>query len=329
MKNKDLQWIKDNVKSLDFMTIEVCGLNIPTNRSVEAMMDLIPDIEPRIIFSAISNSWVDTNQGVFNSDEILLNYKATDVILEPSVAKLFVKSLNLRSRLIEIDRIEAKISGFDFNSVRQSRAIMSWHETLRGNYTGTDIHKVRTALSKKCKVNKGLANPLSVNFPPAKDYSHLMRVDKQLSKVELWLNCEYLSAWDYMRRFCKAVDDLSTNADIIKLENEIDDIYKQLATIEENDKLTSIHFFYCKYCKKYQPITNGKTPKSCGSKECEDKYKKDWENRKRPPKGDPVGWVMAFGGKRQECQSEKCLYEEPGKRQVNINRICRECFVKP
>ncbi len=305
--------IDTQIDSLIFKNMEIDGFNVPTQSVVEAMMNTLPCSQSRILFSLSSNDWVDTHWIIFKPHE------------SHSTEPIVIKEIKLRSRLMEIDKIESEIAGFDFTSVRLCKAIMSWHETLRGNYTGTNIQQLKRALNSKVKSSKVFECHSSSEFPTVKDYSHLMRLGEHLTPDE-YLPCrEYLDTSNFIKRFCQTIDDLTiANAEIRKLELEIADIYNQIAIIAESHPLRSLHSFCCPFCGKYilTQTHKMKKPKSCGSPECDLKYDAliKRETRKAKQSDKLGGFEKGFGGARKRCIECKT------RQTVNDNRMCEKCL---
>jgi hypothetical protein len=151
-----------------------------------------------------------------------------------------------------------------------------------------------------------------------------------VSDLQLLLVEEFLEAVGYSNRFAATIDLIA---------NEFPDIYQIYIQIFEIEKrwfditndLRRTYLYKCPFCGDRKWIERGaKVPKTCGSGECDLKYKTQWEERNRPRKtSDPDGWVLAFDGTRKLCKGSKCDdgENEFGRlRQVNAEYLCRECF---
>jgi hypothetical protein len=304
-----------------FATIDVCGMQIPTENSCKAMASEIKDLDNWLVFTGFNNWWASTREKSFNPHHYLSTCDSSEI-----------KELNLRSRLIKIDEIQTELSRcFDFSTLRKARAIVDWHLISRGNFTGSDnqqlIKASRTILSK---VKKGEAELSDVKFPTVKRYHHLLECGKSISDSRQELNNEYSATSNYVTQFCKHIDYLSdTNECIKSLIYEQLDIHKQLLIIAKNAE-PHIYHFSCPFCGKCQVVPKRKKPKSCGSDECDLKYKTQWEEKNRPrTTSDPDGWIVAFDGKPRLCMGIKCddgLDQGGRLRQVNVECLCRECY---
>jgi hypothetical protein len=290
--------------SLNFNGIKVGGLPVPNKEVVTAIMKTMPDIKSQVLFSAASNMWVSIYDSVYNPQHYV----------NRSYSPL-VEQVKQRLKLIEIDKKQSQILGYDFNKLHHSRALMSWYEFVIGNRVGKDVQKLRKGLSKIESISKGKADLLSLKIP-CKEFPRLLTFD------------EYSQARSYLESFIDTLKASVSNPDIEQLILEAHPLHKSIVNGSEARPLKIPQSFWCPFCKDYQLMQGlKKTPKACAT--CgKFVYQKNWENTHRPSKGDPVGWVKAFDGIPQECQGEKCLLDLPGKRQVNVSIICRECFLK-
>lgn len=324
----------ERVHSVQINAMEVCGLEVPTKKSCEYMLNTLPNVESKLFFTAGCNGWVKTNEVKYNPHKYISIPESSIVEklnLEPKNIKKVIKEIKLLARLIEIDDTLAEITGFNFAFLRQTKALMGWHQSLRGGYTGIDHQKIRKALSKQSKLLETSTYPLSIKSIPVKDYSHLLRVGKHETEDEYYLRNEYSTACIYLYRFSKAVDKLAiTNSTIRELNIEEVTIMNRIVTNIESDPIDLLYRYCCPFCGKHEFITKRKKPKSCGSQECIDRYKPQWEEKNRPrTTSDPDGWIVAFDGKSRLCMGIKCddgLDQGGRLRQVNVECLCRECY---
>jgi hypothetical protein len=241
-------------------TIDVCGYQVPTKQSCEAIGELLKENTTNwLIFCGYNNYLASIHETHFNPNDYLST-------CDPSERY----GLNLKSRLVEIDRNITDYSGcFDFTKLRVARAIFDWHRTIRGNYTGTDTQQLLKALGQ---VQNGKYNFYDIKFPSKKDYSHLLESAGSMSDSERRLNNEFIYAYDYIKRFDKYVDCLSPTDEYIR-NLSLEKVYiirkiLNLPKIYDPPKF----LFTCPFCSKSEIIDQRKKPKSCGSPECEKAY---------------------------------------------------------
>jgi hypothetical protein len=322
----------ERVCSAQINTIEVCGLKVPTEKSCDSMLNILPNVESRLEFIIASNGWVNNNGATYNPINIYSIPESSifeKLNLEEKNIKNGVEDIKLLIRLIEIDKILAEITGFDFAFLRRAKALMDWHQTLRGGYTVINQQKLRKALNSISKVLKNPPYPLSFESIPVKDYSHLLRVSKQETPDEYYIRDEYSRAYDYVYRFFKTVNDLAIiDSTIRKLNIEEINIMKKIVTNAESDPMYLLYRFCCPFCGKHELIEKGKKPKSCESLECTKAYSAATTRKssnqphalnKKSKKPDSR-WVKIDNIPRwcSEC-------EPPKRRLVDAKQICQPC----
>ncbi len=307
----DFEKIEPSIESIQFnarfSVALVCGTQIPSKDSFIAQLSLIQPDEKQIkIFCGENNKLASAIHRNSNPDNSLL-------ICDPSE----IEELKLHSRLVETRKELTEILGnFDFDSVMISEAITTWHETLRVNHIGNNRQKlIKAARTITSKVKTGKVSLSSVKFPPKRDYSDLLKYDPN-NTAEAFLFREYDDASNYVRRFRRAVDNLSVkNTRVKNLSFEQADILKQILIIAE--KYPSTYLYCCPFCKKYEVIEKKPTrvPKSC--KPCENKYSPNNRRENHPKKNwkhDPNVRGLCDGS----CGSIR--------RHLNSNRTCRKCY---
>jgi transcription elongation factor Elf1 len=302
----------EQIESVNFDTINVCGLPVPNEEMLTAGAKTMPDRESESLFWFKSNIWVNDHQIHYNPQAFLWN--------EPWE----IEESKLRSRLIEIVKIQAEICGYDFRAVMQANAVTSWFRQVLGNHNGVNNQQLRKATSMLKSVYEGHADLLSVKLPHVADYSHLEILGENLIYDKYSIKHQYSFACVYAKRFDRAVLDLKfVNEGIKKSLSEREDIREKIRKIAKDHPSESPHSFQCPYCKKYQ-LTQGFTqiPTSCGSKECKLKYDKELKRKTRALKQDGVlvDFVKGYGGKRKRCKTCK------KKRYVTNDRICEPCL---
>jgi hypothetical protein len=309
-----------------FLTANVFGKLIPTQASIKAIYNEVKDRESMIAFFEISNIWAATLNKISNPEIYLNNCNASEV-----------KALSLSLQRMEILRLEFKISGFlNFDFFMQSEAVTSWHRAIRSNYTGGDAQGDRKRSNSILKMGSAAKTFNSIELP------HFEIIDKSLleygdSDDMLGYSTaqEYSLATEY-EMLCYEVlsNHFKINEEMRKLTLKRWEITKKLLKIAEQEK--GVYLFQCAFCRKRSTVQQGKTPRSCGSRQCEDDYKKSWEAINRPhipkprkkrkqnkPSDRAKGWVLGLGGKRKNCE---CCGE---KRQVDQDRsYCETCHKK-
>jgi hypothetical protein len=309
-----------------FLTANVFGKLIPTQTSIKAIWDEIQEEESMIAFFEASNTWAVTQNKLSNPKNYLNNCNASEV-----------KALSLSLQRIEILRLQAKMSGFlNFDFFMQSEAVTSWHRAIRSNFTGGDAQGDRKRLNSIFKMGSAAKEFNSIELPPFEyiDKSLLEYRDSD-DMLGYSLAQEYSLAVEYEMLSLEVLSNhFKMNEEMKKLTLKRWDVSKKLSKIAEQEKGT--YLFQCVYCRKRSTVLQGKTPRSCGSKQCEDDYKENWEviNRPHIPKprkqrkpNQPIdrakGWVLGFGGKRRDCKW--C----GDKRQVDEDRsYCESCHLK-
>jgi hypothetical protein len=107
----------ERVCSAQINTIEVCGLKVPTEKACDSILNILPNVESRLEFIIVCNGWVNTNEAKYNSINIY-SIPESSIIeklnLEEKNIKNGIEDIKLLLRLIEIDKILAEITGFDF-----------------------------------------------------------------------------------------------------------------------------------------------------------------------------------------------------------------------
>jgi hypothetical protein len=204
----------------------------------------------------------------------------------------------------------AKVSTLlDYGSFMYYREVDLWFKNLLPRSCG-DIQKVRKATTKSS----------SKHIPTLKapDFFHLNKYP------------EYVIANNYINTFLSTVSILM-RADFREsfVEEQREIIHQMASRVEklEQDK----HPFLCPVCGLYGLVENSGVRKSCGSKRCLDKLKKQWEEINRPPqpKKSSDGWEVAFGGVARKCR--QCGKEAPvgGLKKVKEKfRLCKSCFTE-
>jgi hypothetical protein len=302
----------EQIESFHFDTINVCGRVVPSIEMVRAAVKTMPNRDGAILFWFKSNIWVNEHQIHYNPQSFIWN--------EPWE----IEESKLRSRLIEIVKIQAEICGLDFMSVMQANAVTIWFRQVLGNHNGVNNQQLRKATSMLKSVYEGHADLLSVKLPHVADYSHLEILGENLIYDKYSIKHQYSFACVYAKRFDRAVLDLKfVNEGIKKSLSERDDIREQIRKIAKDHPSESPHSFQCPYCKKYQLTRRFlKTPKSCGSKECDLKYDAELkrEDRALKQEGGLVVFEKGYCGKRKRCITCK------KKRYVTKDRICEVCI---
>jgi hypothetical protein len=262
----------EQIESVYFDTINVCGLPVPNKEIMKAIIKKMPDRESELLFVLASNDWVYAHRHRFNPQDY-----HSDVPWE-------IEELELHSRYIEITKSWAKICNFDFSSVMYSGIVTSWYETVLGNSNGGSIKKRKDVLNKL----KNGEEYSSIKFPPVRDYSHLTILgDRYLGENLIYDKCspshQYSVTLQFRLRFHKAVDDLMlVNPDIKKSLLEKANILRQLAGIAKAYPSTSLRSFCCPFCGQYQLIQGfNKTPKDCESPKCKRVYSRGTTKKSR------------------------------------------------
>lgn len=319
--------IRINVDGIDFDVdritahyrfLSIGGLPVPSEQVLNALMRTIPDTNSRRLFVLASNNWVDYYEPIFNAEYYLPR-------CDPSA----VEEFELRTRLIEIDKNLCEITVFSFNYLRYVKALISWHEALRGNDTSSKHTGRRKQLSSLKKVLKGKIT-LSSFKPIIKDndYQILLRFDERLTLDE-YLPCyEYLQAINYRRQLNKTIDYLLlTNQEIRNLVAEMSDIQTKLSSKVEADPLLIPNLFCCPFCKKCKLlIEDVKTPKSCGSSKCQKAYSAATtrKNSNQPHAANKKSSLppKAFDGISKICTGcgkKRVIY------QWIVGNLCKQC----
>jgi hypothetical protein len=291
----------EQIESVNFDTINVCGLPVPNEEMLTAGAKTMPDRESESLFWFKSNIWVNDHQIHYNPQAFLWN--------EPWE----IEESKLRSRLIEIVKIQAEICGYDFMAVMRADAVTSWFRQVLGNHNGVNNQQLRKATSMLKSVYEGHADLLWVKLPPVADYSHLEILGENLIYDKYCIKHQYSFACVYAKRFRDAVRGLKfENKDIEKSLSEIDGIQEQIRKIAKDHPSESLHSFQCPYCKKYQ-LTQGFTqiPASCGSNECKRVYSRATTKKSReqphavnkklslPPKAFAIPKICTGCGKKK------------------------------
>jgi hypothetical protein len=307
---------------LHFKQLNVYGLSIPTEVCISAILEEINDDESAKIFFQAHNEWALSQNLICNPCEYTLFSGTYDYELV----------MNYK-RMETIVFVLGSILKLDAKTYIQSCAIISWHSSVRGMFTGGNLQEKRKIVSKYISNLKGkTSHDLSKS-----SYSVLPSIEllnlKGRSDNEILMMMHLFNAIKYTDNFFDTVRLVRKNIPYVEeLYQELFNIENSIfKLIEKNDRDPDRTFSYrCPFCGVWKRVGRGKLPVTCKSPECLYKYKQNWDDTNRPPKGrDPEGWVVAFDGKPQECHGEKCLLDLPGKRQVNLSRICRQCFVEP
>lgn len=303
---------------MSFRTIIVCGKTIPTECSYQSILSKMPDEKSKLNFITFNNKWVINHDQIYNPLDYIYSCDDSDKEI-----------LALCLRLNQIYKIQIEVARFlNFDLFMQSRALGSWHEAMRANFTGGDPQTIRKQTTKLIKITKGKLSPASFDASPIDKASGILKyTESSLSEYLLAQEYSIATSYEYLVESTIAVLYTSNkrieSLTIKRLETE-----KKLAQIAEKE-LPIDYLFCCPFCGSRKYVPQGKTPKSCGDPKCEDAYKIAWEQKNRPAAThDPEAWVMAFGGKRRSCTGIICSDDGGKFRQVNDKCLCRECYDK-
>jgi hypothetical protein len=311
------------IDTFHFNAINVGGLPVPTKEIVTAIMKTLPDIESQNRFMEASNTWFENKYPIYTDDKYIGERD------HPAF-----EEMEIRKRLVEIDKRECEITGFSFNLLRYYKALISWHEELRSNETSSKrVDRLKTLGQLRKVVNDEIPLSSAKMYIKETDYQRLLRFDEQLTIDEILPCYEYLQAINYRKFHNNTIDSLSIkNPEIRSLIAEKTDIKIKLSEKCKADPLFTPRLFTCPVCRKNKFIEKDeKTPNTCKSSKCNKAYsaattrkssnqphavnKKSEKPISKWVKVDDIyRWCKSTCGKR---------------RRVNDEQICKPCHDKP
>jgi hypothetical protein len=217
--------------------------------------------------------------------------------------ELEIRRNNLYKKLAKISTL------LDYGSFMYYREVDLWFKNLLPRSCG-DIQKVRKATTKSSFKNTYTLKTL--------DFSHL---DK---------HPEYVIANNYIDTFVSTASILMRVDSRESFVEEHREIIHQMASRTEKLEQDK-HPFLCPVCGLYGLVENSGVRKSCGSKRCLDKLKKQWEETNRPPqpKNSSDDWEAAFGGVARKCRLCGEETQVGGlKKLAAKHRFCKPCFAE-
>jgi hypothetical protein len=324
------------VEGLIFAQTDVFGKYLPSRSSIEDVMSRFEDInrtndENRVNkqrFCSLNYTTVVELDKSFNPTRNLTELENINIVLNYQEWLTNIETRKDKPAFLELsvmyqrnlDRM-CQLTGHDFYCVIQDNFVIAWYGYLIGNSGHIGDQKFKRELEAILKVAEG-RKPISLYKPIGnrdeycsrlRDYEDLGLADKRFSEFT-----------DAVSNLAKSNDEMSI---LVLAQHEVT---LRLTEIVEKSPKRSVPFL-CRFCNNISDIIRGgKTPSSCTKCKNEGLYKQDWEKNNRPPtQQDPIGWVIAFDGKRMLCEGVKCDdgYDEVGRlRQVNAECICRECY---
>jgi hypothetical protein len=117
----------ERVHSVQINAMEVCGLEVPTKKSCEYMLNTLPNVESKLFFTAGCNGWIKPNEVKYKPHKYIPIPESSIVEklnLELKNTKKVIKEIKLLARLIEIDDILAEITGFNFAFLEEVTIVM-------------------------------------------------------------------------------------------------------------------------------------------------------------------------------------------------------------
>jgi hypothetical protein len=311
----DFLYINGNV----FFQARIGGSLVPTTKTILETLKRFSNKSTASHFCQISNKITFSLDKQYNPQ----NYLGENILEQ--------ERINHHREVLEIEIRRFNIAKLDYFHpfFIHAEATMSWYLATVCNFGGGDMQGISRAIPPVLKRNLTLLKGV-VAFKEYITGAKETNISKRDYSTIFLGYPTALLAYLPVVATNNIIATLSFgNNELLKLENKrLELIKKEAQRLEKLEK--GMVNFYCRFCDEYHVVPQGKTPKSCGSKKCEDDWKKAWEEKNRPPapKLDTTSWVVAFDGKRRSCQGILCSAEGGCLRKVDINYVCFECHKK-
>jgi endogenous inhibitor of DNA gyrase (YacG/DUF329 family) len=280
-----------------FRILNISGKSIPTHESIMAILAESPSYEDSLVAMKLSNEWFG---------DMIHKNKPEEFIPRASGWMLEVLKFHQQLNDIEFKQFETcEIAQADYEKYMQSKAIVSWHESIRGNHQGLgaqdfrkDIGVTIRHLNGKESIEYRQKTKAFLEFPEKGTGTHFS------------MNEELRQACDIVSKSNATFQSLlGSNSQLLNLYFQELELRKKSCLLVESLSHPGSYEYRCPYCSKYSPQQSKKIPAFC-SDQCQKDYKRNWEEESRNyrPKNTrhKAGWKAAFNGTRKMCEGAFC-----------------------
>ncbi len=285
-----------------FKRLKIFGRCIPSDKSIGLILDEIGD-------DSIEKQFLESNNTLIEIIQLMCNPKDDAGFI---FRQLFIELYQNYQKQDDV------IGENEFDRLWQSLYVVQWFAAM---VTESREMNIQSLKRKAKKIYDDFKNTEFIEFENVNEnYTHRY--------PDLEIFSEYVKSTQFLSEWYRKASIKSNN------DHELKKLItcEKLLTLQIHEKIENSnnqHLNTCWFCQKDFQSKRGKKLKMCDECKLEHKNKKQWDEENRPKKGDPVGWIKGFDGKRKLCQGLLCNdgYEEVGRfREVNAECICRECY---
>jgi hypothetical protein len=289
------------IEGIPLLQINIEGECMPPKASILEIIEGIKNKDTARQFAKISNKTTAHLDKQYNP------YKYID----KSIDDIELERLNYYIQIFLIEYRQISIIGIElYPQFVQLNFLYSWYLSVMGGFNGGDMKKIKDGLSHMLKVLKG-----NTSYTPLKKnqtVQHYSKLDKYPG---------YVLARDFIEEVEKEIAVIAmTNRELAILQIRKLELIKNSAAFSVKNNIEISYKAFCPYCEKYFTSTQKRSPKSCGSPECEAKY----STSKNPSTYQRTDWVLDLAVRPKLCIGQ-CASRQKG---LNNQRYCRDCWEK-